>query len=70
MDEHYFLIFHSIFHMARWHTLARDVRAFASSLEHDEAHGARANERREGDHVQDAVLVEHHSKEDELDRSP
>ena len=41
-------------------TLARDVKAIASSLEHDKAHGARENERQAGDHVQDAVLhVEH-----------
>ena len=53
-------------------TLARDVKAIASSLEHDKAHGARENERQAGDHVQDAVLHRAPVKceEDELGRSP
>ena len=53
-------------------TLARDVKAIASSLEHDKAHGARENERQAGDHVQDAVLHRAPVKREEVElgRSP
>ena len=73
MDE---LYSHFPFHLAfsTWHngtTLARDVRAFASSLEHDKAHGARANERREGEKAITCRMLcftSSTSEEDELDR--